>query len=411
MKLKILFLFIFITGCELYSQSVNDIKFGIDVLAEKDFKYIKGKKIALFANLASQTSENIQTLKVLKNRNDFILVALFTPEHGYFTTVPAGKYIEDTEIEGVKTYSLYNVSKSPKTGILSDIDIVIADIQDIGIRSYTYISTLYNLMDACAKSGTELMVLDRPNPLGGEVVDGNTVEPEWTSFVSKIPVSYIHGCTIGELAIMINEEGWLEKGETCKLSVIKMNNWERWMHWEDTGVKWTPTSPHIPTVDAVRGMATLGMFGELGFINIGIGTTLPFQYIGSPDLKKNSIYDEFTRLNIKGLELEKIDYYPFYALHSGKTLKGFLLRFYSCCNLKPYSTGFEIMFLIKKYNPELFNNENFKDRSVNMFKKVTGTDKIFNALINNESNENIRKLLLNGKKEFEEIRKKYLLYD
>lgn len=405
-SLKIL-LFIILTGCAISAQPV-DVKFGIDVLVQRNFDLLEGKNIGLFVNIASQSSENIPTLDILSKQTNLNIKAVFVPEHGYYTTVPAGKIVEDSEINGLKVYSLYNASKKPESGILSELDIIVADIQDIGIRSYTYISTLYNLMEACSDAGIELLVLDRPNPLGGEVVDGNTVEPEWQSFVSKIPVSYIHGCTIGELAYMINEEGWLPQKKYCQLSILKMQNWERWMHWEDVVTKWTPTSPHIPTVDAIRGMATLGAFGELGIMSIGIGTTLPFQYIGSPMMNSDSLIEHYKQLDIHGLELLKINYQPFYGMYSGKKVNGCLLRFYNCCNLKPYSTGFEIFFILRKLYPGIFKSEDTK--VINMFKKVTGTDDIYDALISNKNENYIRELLKRGHDEYLNIREKYLLY-
>jgi uncharacterized protein YbbC (DUF1343 family) len=407
---RFFFIILFMLSCLSILAQTDNVKFGIDVLQDRNFDLLEGKNVALFANFASQNTENIQTLEILSNQKNFNLKGVFVPEHGYYTTVPAGKFVPDTKINNISVYSLYNSTKKPEQGILSEIDIVVADIQDVGIRSYTYISTLYNLMEACSDADIQLLVLDRPNPMGGEVVDGNTVESEWTSFVSKIPVSYIHGCTIGELAYMINEEGWLPDGKSCSLAVIKMQGWQRWMHWEDTGVKWTPTSPHIPSVDAVRGMAVLGAFGELGIINIGIGTTLPFQYIGSPTLNAEKLSDDFESLQIRGMQLIKTQYQPFYALYSGKELSGTLLRFNNCCNLHPYSAGMEIFILLRKENPLLFDKKNIKSNSANMFRKVTGTSKIFDAFINGESDESIQNLLLEGKSEYQEIREKYLLY-
>ena len=283
---------------------------GIDVLEQNNFKEIEGKKVALLTNHAGRSRDGRLTLNILKESGIVNLTGLFVPEHGFFTTIPAGEKVKDDTVFGVRAYSLYGGSKSPDDNLLKKCDVVVVDLQDIGIRSYTYISTMYNTMKACANAGKPIIILDRPNPIGGIVVDGGVLDDNVRSFVGMVPVSYLHGCTFGELAMMINNEGWLgtkkDSGKLkCELTVIKMKGWERWMAWEDTGLFWYPTSPHIPSVNAVRGAAVLGIIGELGMISIGIGTTSPFQYLGSPDFDYKKFEEVIEHISYNGLVLDQ----------------------------------------------------------------------------------------------------------
>jgi len=395
------------------AYSTPNIKLGIDVLIENHFKELNGKKVILLTNNAGRTNKGELTVQAfLKNKN-LNLIALLTPEHGFYTTIPAGQKVKDDRLFGLPVYSLYWKDRKPLNKHLKKCDALVIDIQDIGIRSYTFLSTVFNTMQVCAVKNIPVYILDRPNPLGGLVIDGNTLEPEMKSFVGIIPTSYIHGCTIGELATMINKEGWLNKRNKrirCKLKVIKMKNWHRWMQWEDTGLLWYPTSPHIPTPNAIRGAAVLGVFGELGFISIGIGTTLPFQYIGSPYLNTLKIIKSLGTKRFEGLNLNPIVYEPFYGMYSSKACNGFLLTFPLSNLFTPYSDGFKIILAIRKNYPKLFQSKIIKQKSKKMFGKVTGNPQIFKELFNNGNDKRIIKLIHKGLNNYIKIRQKYLLY-
>jgi uncharacterized protein YbbC (DUF1343 family) len=388
---------------------------GIDVLADSNFEIIRNKNVLLLTNHAGRNSDGVLTVEIFQKATECKLIGLLVPEHGFYTTIPAGDNVKDEFIMGVPAYSLYGKNKKPVFDQLKDCDVVVVDIQDIGVRSYTYISTMYNTMIACADYNIPIVILDRPNPLGGLVTDGNVLDVKYKSFVGIIPVSYIHGCTIAELAQMINNEDWLGKDNNnkirkCDLQVVKMQNWERWMVWEDTGLIWYPTSPHIPTVNSIRGIATLGIFGELGIISIGIGTSSPFQYIGSPDFNTNKVAELLGTLNYDGLILNPVKYRPFYGMYSGKDCNGFLLTFPINPLFTPYSTGIKILSYIKLTKPDLFSPEKLSSKQQEMFKKVTGTDKILNALKYSSNPDEIEKIALDGLENFIELRKKYLLY-
>lgn len=391
------------------------IKLGIDVLIESKYKDIKNKKVALLTNQSAHTNNDEITLEKILKSNEFELTAIFTPEHGYYSNVAAGKKVDNAEIFGVPAFSLYGANRRPSKAQMDLCDIVIVDIQDVGVRSYTYISTLYKVMDAAAEYGKKVIVLDRPNPIGGMVVDGNVVEKGKETFVGIAPISYIHGCTIGELAMMFNAESWLPKdadgkARKCNLQVIKMKNWHRYMTWEDTKLKWHPTSPNIPTVDAIRGMAVLGIFGEIGTVIIGIGTDKPFQLLGKLNFETDKIDKELKRYDIPGMHLKPLSFRTHNLKDPKKEYKGYQLMFNQENDFAPYTNGFKIFLSIRKLYPEIFNDKTIPDNGKIMFKKVTGNDELYDLIVTKGTDAKILKLINKGFEGFMKIRKKHLLY-
>ncbi len=396
----------------MFSQA--HVKTGIDVLQESGFSELADKRVILFTNSTGRSSDGRLTAEILAKSGIVKLTAVITPEHGFFANVPAGTKVDNDRLFGVPVYSLYGDIKKPGNKLLADCDIIVADIQDIGVRSYTYISTIFKIMQAAAENNKPLYILDRPNPLGGNNVDGNVLEAGMESFVGIAPIAYIHGMTIGELAGMINEEGWLNEGLPkrlkCDLKIIKMESYSRKMVWEDTGLMWFPTSPNVPTVNSARGLAMLGIFGELGIISIGIGTTTPFQLIGTLDFNWEDVKRNLQSTYFSGIHLTETRYSPLFSMHAGKTVKGVFVNFSSSSNFKPFSAGIELLLAIRKVYPKLFNPANVKESSKNMFQKVTGTSNLFNALFNNVPDDNVMKIAVTDLDEFMILRSKYLLY-
>ncbi len=393
------------------SSKNGKLLLGIDVLIQNNYDILLGKRIGLLTNSASRSSEQKLTVEYFINNPNFTLKAIFTPEHGFYATIPAGKYVPDDSLYGVPVFSLYGNNRKPTPYRLSLIDIIVVDLQDIGIRSYTFISTLFYVMLAASEAGLPVVILDRPNPLGGNLVDGNVLELDKTSFVGIVPIPYIHGCTIGELAIMMNEEGWLGMNSTpkkCKLTVVRMENWKRNMNWEDTGLEWVATSPNVTSPNSIRGLAMFGVIGELKLIYLGIGSNMPFQYISIPKVNFNKIKKVLLNLKFDGVEFRKIDNKS--NFHNLKhTDKGFLVMFDKNKDIKLYSYGMILLFELKKNFPELFQEKNLKSSAVNMFKKVTGTDKLFDYLLQNDE-DSFKSYLNRGLNDFLKIRSKYLLY-
>lgn len=399
----------------IISANAAKIKLGIDVLIESNFEQFKGKKVGLLTNQSGRTSDGTLSAEVMIKSSACNLVAIFVPEHGLYGAIPAGAKVDNETFMNVPVYSLYGTSRTPNPKHFQNIDLIAVDIQDIGVRSYTYLSTMFYMIKAAAEHNIPIYILDRPNPLSGNVVDGNVLEKGRESFVGIIKVPYVHGCTFGELAKMIVGEGWLgktKKGKNIKadVNVIRMQNWSRDMTFEDTELMWFPTSPHIPTVDAVRGAAALGIFGELGIINIGIGTTLPFQYVGSPKFKADEVFNDLQNINnAYGISFFKSQFKPFYAKYNNELCQGLLLKFNRDYPFMPYKAGALLFQVIKKHHPELFKKTNLAKNSKDMFIKVTGTDDYFDQLFEDDNSDFIN-LYDRGIAKFKSMRKKYLLY-
>jgi uncharacterized protein YbbC (DUF1343 family) len=274
---------------------------GIDVLEQDGFAALAGKRVGLITNQTSVNRKGTKTRVVLHRAPQVNLVALFTPEHGLDGTEKAAVHIATRRdsTTGLIAHSLYGPTRKPTAQMLSGVDILLFDLQDIGSRSYTYISTMILAMEACGQYGKEFMVLDRPNPLGGTRVQGPPLEQRWVSFVGQIPVPYVHGMTAGELAKMANSRGWVDT--PCRLSVVPMKGWSRNMAWSDTRLPWVPTSPNIPNADSPFYYAATGIFGSLTGGDIGIGTSGPFEYAGGPGIDANEFTAAMNKFNTPGV--------------------------------------------------------------------------------------------------------------
>lgn len=258
------------------------IKFGVDVLRDEGFKSLAGKRVGLIASPSSVDEHLAPTSTLFRDAKTLKLVALFGPEHGIYGDEYAGDKVEDRKdpATGIPIYSLYGKTRKPTPAMLAGLDVLVFDLQDIGSRSYTNISTMKVAMEACAEQNKQFVVLDRPNPLGGNRVEGPGLdEKNFQSFVGIIDVPYLHGMTTGELAQLMRDHFV----PTFKqLRVVKMTGWTRDMTWEDTGRAWVPTSPHVPHVSSVAAYAATGIVGELYVISNGVGYTQPFEIVGAP---------------------------------------------------------------------------------------------------------------------------------
>lgn len=277
------------------------VKLGIDVLAENDFDLLRGKRVGLITNQTSVTRSGEKTRVVLQRSPQVNLVALYTPEHGLEGTEKAAVHIDTRRdpLTGLTAYSLYGPTRKPTPDMLAGIDVMLFDLQDIGSRSYTYISTMIRAMEACGENGKEFVVLDRPNPLGGLRVQGPPMEKQWISFVGQVPTPYIHGMTAGEIAQMANAKGWIAK--SCHLTVVPVLGWNRGMSWEHTGLRWVPTSPNIPKPVSPRYYAATGIFGSLSGGDIGIGSDGPFEYVGGPGFDAAEFTAYLSSLRLPGV--------------------------------------------------------------------------------------------------------------
>jgi uncharacterized protein YbbC (DUF1343 family) len=283
------------------------VELGIDVLQSQGFAQLQGKRVGLVTNQTGVNSAGVRTRAILRRTPNVNLVALFTPEHGLDGTELAGKYVATRRdpVTGLIAHSLYGPTRKPTPQMLQGIDALVFDMQDIGSRSYTYVSTMVKCMEAAGEKGIEFIVLDRPNPLGGVRIEGPAIESQWISFVGQLPVPYVHGMTVGELARMANAEGWVQP--RCKLSVVPMRGWHRQMTWVDTGLRWVPTSPNIPRAMSPFYYVATGIVGELPALEIGIGTSEPFELVAAKWLDA----DRFTN-TMRSYRLPGVSFSPYH---------------------------------------------------------------------------------------------------
>jgi uncharacterized protein YbbC (DUF1343 family) len=286
----------------------SSIRLGIDHLAETKYSILKGKRVGLLTHPAGVDRKGISTVDVLRGSPDVRLVALFGPEHGIYGDEKAAVPVDDKidQRTGLPVFSLYGKFRKPTAEMLGKIDALVVDLQDVGVRCYTYVSCMRYAMEACFENKVEVIVLDRPNPLGGEIVDGPMIEEKWMSYVGAFPVPFVHGLTIGELALFAKSTpGILKVSETIRregrLTVVPMLDWNRGMKWPSTGLKWIPTSPNIPTLDAVAGYPMTGLGGQLGDFRHGIGTPYPFRFLTFKGKTATQIKANLDRRAIKGL--------------------------------------------------------------------------------------------------------------
>jgi uncharacterized protein YbbC (DUF1343 family) len=273
------------------APKLNAVKFGIDVLRDESFKSLEGKRVGLIASPSSVDEKMTPTSHLLRDSGTVKLVAMFGPEHGIYGDEYAGDKVADRKDPktGIPIYSLYGKTRKPTPEMLKDVDVLIFDLQDIGCRSYTNISTMKVAMEACAEQDKEFIVLDRANPLGGNRVEGPDLdEAKFASFVGIINIPYVHGMTTGELAQLMRDRF---VPNYKKLRVVKMTGWSRDKVWEDLGRNWVPTSPHVPHVSSIAAYAATGIVGELYVISNGVGYTQPFEIVGAPYVDGQALAD------------------------------------------------------------------------------------------------------------------------
>lgn len=393
------------------------VKPGVEVLRESGFQKLVGKRVGLVTNPSGVDSQLCSTIDILYNAPGVNLVALYGPEHGVRGDVYAGGHVTDTKDEktGLPVYSLYGATRKPTKAMLEGIDVMVYDIQDVGARSYTFISTLGLVMEACGELGIEVIVLDRPNPLGGNKIEGCYVEQPFYSFVSQYRIPYVYGLTVGELAELINEEG-LNRGQKgdqgpskCRLTVIPMEGWTRDMLYEDTGLPWILPSPNIPFKDTPLYYAASGICGELyGFMNIGVGYTLPFQVFGATWLDPEKLKARLESYGLPGVSFRTIWFKPFSGSAKGQLVGG--LQFFFTEYEKARIT--EVQFYVIQAVAELCPDKKAFEiiNGYGLFDKVCGTDYVRMQLSKSYKVKDIIDYWRKDEEAFRDLSQKYHIY-
>lgn len=389
------------------------VKPGIDVLRSRGFDILKGKRVGLITNPTGISSDLEQTVDILYRASGVKLVALFGPEHGVRGDAEGGKAVDsfNDSQTGLPVYSLYGKTRKPTKDMLRGIDVLVYDIQDIGVRSYTYISTLGLAMEAAAENHVAFVVLDRPNPLTGVRVEGTMLDPKFKSFIGAYQIPYVYGMTVGELAEMINMEGWLENGVKCNLTVVPMEGWKRSMWWNETGLAWVPTSPHIPQATTPMFYVMTGLLGELGTANQGVGYTLPFELVGASWINGDKLADYLNSRNLAGVKFRPLSYRPFYFDTSGSRFLGVQIHVTDNDKLNMTAVQVTVLDALQRLFPEKDIFERAKPERIGSFDKAVGSSELRKALQSRESVEEILRGIDREKAPFMVERQKYLMYE
>lgn len=397
----------------LLGQSVSSPRVmpGIDVLASEGFAKIRNLRIGLVTHPAGVNMRGEKTIDVLHNAPGVRLVKLFGPEHGIYGDAAADVAVQNNTDRrtGLPVFSLYGKARKPTPDMLTGLDAMLVDLQDIGSRSYTYVSCMRYVLEACFDAGIKVFLLDRPNPLGGLKVDGPGLDKKWMSYVGFYQVPYVHGLTIGELAIAATRtQGWLNLSDTGRkrgqLEVIKMRGWTRAMRWKDTGLRWMATSPMISDVYAAEGYPMTGLGCQLGGFSHGSRTRFPFRFIQFPGKKAVEIQNAIRAKGIRGLGPN--------AMRLRDGTEGVYLAITDWDKLRPTEVSFHMMQLACQWsrrNP--FTN--LTNTQEDLFNKHTGCEAFFQDLQKRGAAINIAGWLNRWTREaqvFQAWSRKYWLY-
>jgi len=371
------------------------VRVGADRLFEKKyFQWIKGKRVGLVTNPTGVDSRLELTADRLAAQPDTTLTTLFAPEHGLSGAAQAGEQVTST----ATIYSLYGQNPGPTAEMLANVDVLVYDIQDVGVRFYTYLSTLYETMRSAAAKGIPLIVLDRPNPIDARRVQGVMLESGRESFVGiyRIPIRY--GMTIGELAQLMNAEAHLR----CDLRVVPVKGWKR-SHWFDkTRLQWILPSPNMPTLSTATVYPGTCLI-EGTNLSEGRGTTRPFELIGAPWLDSKRVAESLNRLGLKGVYFRPQAFTPTFSKYKDQLCQGIQLHVLDRDDFQPIEATLHIVEQVMKLQPGSLEFNNGFDR-------LTGTSQVREALLKGDSVAAIEKSWEPELKDFMKIRKKYLLY-
>lgn len=392
-----------------FAQKIT-IKTGLEVLKEQNFKALAGKRVGLITNPTGFDNNMVSTIDILHKAPNVNLVALFAPEHGVRGDVHAGDDVDNMvdPNTGLPVHSLHGKTKVPTDEMLEGIDALVYDIQDIGCRSFTYISTMGLAMEAAAKKGIEFIVLDRPNPLGGNKIEGNLAEDGFISFISQFKIPYLYGMTCGELAVLLNEESMLSA--KAKLTIVPMKGWKRKMRYEETGLQWVASSPHVPHPTTALFYPVSGILGELYYVSIGVGYTMPFELFGAEWINAEELADNLNAIKLPGIHFRPIHYKPFYSTGQAKQMEGVQVHLMDYSKVNLSEVQFYVMDVLQKLYPEQDIFANASEARFNMFDKATGTDQIRLMIADKKSVNDIVNYWNKDVEGWKKLSKKYYLY-
>ncbi len=355
------------------------VKPGVEVLRDRNFDILQGKRVGLITNPSGVDNTLKSTVDILSEAPGVRLTALYGPEHGVRGDVHAGDNVGNSvdAATGVPVYSIYGKYRKPTAEMLDDVDVLVYDIQDNGCRSFTFISTMGLAMQTCAELGKEFVVLDRPNPAGANKIEGCIVEDSCFSFVSQFPIPYLYGLTPGELATYLNEEGLLPGGVKARLTVVPMEGYDRKMSFADTGMPWVLPSPHQPNAESALYYPATGILGELYYVSIGVGYTMPFKLVAADWVDAAELNRRLNALEIPGVMFRPIYIKPFYSTGKGENLQGVEI-YVTDAEAAPLTL---VQFYVMQELAAMYPDRRVMDtpeaaKRFGMFDKVTGSKQI-----------------------------------
>jgi len=408
---KLLFLFLILFSA-MYCTKPR-LKNGIDVLFSEKTGLLENKKIGVICNHTAKNKNGQHLVDLIMENKNFNLKVVFSPEHGFTGDITGGKEIKSStdSIRKINIFSLYGKNKKPTNEMLRDIDILVYDIQDVGARFYTYISTMGLCMEAAAEKRIEFVVLDRLNPLGGEVIEGPVLNEEYKSFVGLYEIPIRYGLTVGELASMINGEGWLKNGIKANLKIIKLKNWKRSKHFIDYDLVWNSPSPNIPDFETAVIYPGLCLL-EGTNISEGRGTHYPFKYIGAPWIDSKKLIEEIEKYRLVGVEFDTVKFIPKKIpgmaespKYMNNTCYGIKLAITDFEKFESVKAGITILYTVKKLFPE-----HFRWLQSLYIDKLWGSKTLRRMLDNSSSPQEIIVEYKEELKDYNYLRKKYFLY-
>jgi uncharacterized protein YbbC (DUF1343 family) len=373
------------------------VQTGLDVLESQKFAPLRGKHVGVITNHTGVDSQGRSTVDVLSRASGLKLVALFSPEHGL-----AGRNDEKISSSkdpatGLPVHSLYGETLRPTDEMLKGIDTLIFDVQDAGVRFYTYTTTMAYCMEEAAKRNIAFFVLDRPNPLGGEIVEGPMLDADKTNFVGYFPLPVRYGLTIGELAQLFNTENHIG----ADLHVIAMRNWHRNYFFESTGIKWIPPSPNLRTIKGSILYPGIEILQNAG-VSVGRGTQAPFEEFGAPWLDGEEVAAALTERHLPGLHFTAQPFIPIVGLYSGQRCGGVAVRITDRFSVRSMRMGVEIAAILQKLYPKQFDPEKLL--------LLVGNSDTIQQLQAGAAPEKIAASWSTALTAFDQIRRKYFLY-
>ncbi len=408
------------------ARAVPAVKPGVEVFLEKHLDLVKGRRVGLITNPTGVDSRLRSTASLFREHPAIKLVALYGPEHGVRGNAQAGEYVPfyTDDKYGVPVFSLYGQSnrpdpgmfrdidrymrsfdtrqdgKTPEKGMVEDVDVLVFDIQDVGTRVYTYVATMAYAMQAAAEQGVKFIVLDRPNPVGGLLMEGPVLDPAFSSFIGLYPVPLRHGMTVGELALLFNDRFLTKKAD---LTVIPMEGWRRSMRFDETGLPWVIPSPNMPTPETA---AVYPGFVALEGTNLseGRGTTRPFELFGAPWVDGYVLARELNALKIPGAAFREAWFTPVFSKFQGELCGGCQVHVTDRDAFRPVAVLLQVVSTVRRLYPDRF------EFHAGYFDRVMGTDAVRKALEAGAPVEDILKSLEPGLEGFAGFRKSYLLY-